>query len=310
MAANSTMTHSTHTANHTPEVWAGRALGYLPKYLNLANTVTMDFDFDDIQRYGNKINIAKRGTLTANSKAVGNNVTIQQPTDSEVEVTLNQHYEVTFSPEDVARAFSKPRVLEGYMDDAAKVLAEKIEDSIAALYASAGSIVDATGATTATFLSKLRETRRKLISNKVPQNDTMFGYMSEYAVEDLLNTNQLDTAEKAGSNRPLVDGAIAKAAGFNLFESQLVNTSGSPATYHNMFYTRDAMVLVPRPLAQDAQVFGGANQTVVRDPQTGLAMRVTMSYNANALAPQITLDALWGVSVLRAEHLVDVQTQD
>lgn len=305
-----TIQHPTHTSSHTPEVWAGRALGYLPKYLNLANTVTKDFDFDEIQRYGNKVNIPQRGNLSANSKTAGSDVKLQQPTDSKVEVTLDQHYEVTFSPEDVARAFSKPQLLEGYMQDAAKVLAEKIEDSIAALYSSAGLTVDATGATSSTFLSKLREARRKLITNKVPQTESLYAYMSEYAIEDMLNTNQLDTAEKAGSNRPLVEGAIARVAGFNVFESQMVNTSGSPATYHNMVYSSDGIVLVTRPLPNDAESFGGARQTVVRDPQTGLSMRVTMSYNADALAPQITLDSLWGVSTLRATHLVDFQTQD
>lgn len=304
-----TINHTTHSANHTPEVWAGKALGYLPKYLNLANTVTTDFDFDEIGRYGNKVNIPVRGTLSANSKAVSTDVTLQQPTDSEVEVTLNNHYEVTFSPEDVARAFSKPQLLEGYMQDAAVVLAEKIEDSIAALYTSAGDTVDATSATSATFLDKLRQARRKLITQKVPKNEPLYAYMSEYAIEELLSTDQMDTADKAGSNRPLVEGAIARAAGFNIFESQMVNGTGSPTTHHNMVYSKDAMVFVPRALPNDAARFGGAKQTVVRDPQTGLSMRVTMSYNANALAPQITLDALWGVSTLRSEHLLDFQTQ-
>jgi len=181
-----TIQFPTHTANHTPEVWAGRALGYLPQYLNLANTVTLDYDFDDIRRYGNKVNIAKRGTLSANAKTAGSEVTRQQPTDDEVEVTLDNHYEVTFQPEDVARIFSKPDLLDGYMQDAAKVLAEKVENTIAALYASAGLEVDATSATSATFLSKMREGRRKLITNKVPQNEARYAYFSEYAVEELL----------------------------------------------------------------------------------------------------------------------------
>ena len=304
-----TMIHPTHTSNHTPEVWAGRALGYLPNYLNLANTVTMDFDFDEIRRYGNKVNIPKRGTLSANSKTAGSDVTLQQPTDDAVEVTLDQHYEVTFSPEDVARAFSKPDILDGYMQDAAKVLAEKVEDTLAALYASAGLTVDASSASTSTFLQKMREARRKLITNKVPKNEPLFAYMSEYAIEEMLNTNQMDTADKAGTNRPLMEGAIARAAGFSIFESQMINTTGSPSTYRNLMYARSGIVLVTRPLPTDAESFGGARQSVVRDPQTGFSMRVTMSYNADALAPQITLDALWGVSALRDEHLVDFQTQ-
>jgi hypothetical protein len=73
-----------------------------------------------------------------------------------------------------------------------------------------------------------------------------------------------------------------------------------------MAYAKSAMGLVVRPLPMDAESFGGAKQAVVNDPQTGLSIRVTMSYDANALAPQITIDCLWGTGVLRADHLIDL----
>lgn len=293
-------------AYRIPETWANRVLGYLPQYTNLIRTVNNDFSQDEIARYGDTVNIQKRGTLSANSKGAGDDVTRQRPTETEVEVSLDSHYEVTFAAEDVARALSKTTVLDGYIEDAAKVLAEKVEDSLAALYASAGDTV--TGVTSSNVVTKFTEARRKLITAKVPQNEPMFAYMSEYAVEDLLNDDILKDASKIGQSRPLIEGAIGRMRSFDVFESQVVNTSGSPSTYHNMFYTKDSMALVTRPLPQDAEEFGGAKQAVVTDPQTGFSMRVTMSYNANALAPQITLDCIWGVSVLRSEHLIDVQS--
>jgi hypothetical protein len=289
----------TELTNFIPEIWANKALGYLPKYLNLINTVTVDFNADEIKRYGDTIKIPKRGTLKANNKVQGSNVTKQTPTDDLVSITLSNHKEVTFSPEDVARAFSKPDVIEGYMEDAAMKIAESVEDSLAALYVSAGTDVNGGSAVE---LADLRSGRRALITNKVPKNAPLYAYIDEYAMEDL----PLTDASVLGTAAPIVEGSIARLGGFNIFESQSVVSEGSPLTYHTMLYAKDAMGLAVRPLPMDAEQFGGARQAVVNDPQTGLSIRVTMSYDANALAPQITLDCLWGTGILRAEHLVDL----
>ena len=284
---------------HIPEVWANKALGYLPNYLNLVKTVTVDFDADEIKRYGDIINLPVRGALTVNDKDANSDVTRQTPSDDSVTLTLDNHKEITFSPEDVARAFSKPDVIEGYMQDAALVLAESIEESLAELYASAGNTVDST---TALTLAALREGRRTLITEKVPQNAPLYAWIDEYGMEDL----PLTDASVLGYAAPVIEGSIARLAGFNIFESQMVETSGTPSTYHCMLYSKDAMGLCVRPLPMDAESFGGAKQAVVNDARSGLSLRVTMSYDANALAPQITIDALWGVAVLRAEHLIDL----
>jgi len=284
---------------HIPEVWANKALGYLPNYLNLVKTVTVDFDADEIKRHGDIINLPVRGALTVNDKDANSDVTRQTPSDDSVTLTLSNHKEITFSPEDVARAFSKPDVIEGYMQDAALVLAESIEESLAELYASAGNTVDST---TALTLAALREGRRTLITEKVPQNAPLYAWIDEYGMEDL----PLTDASVLGYAAPVIEGSIARLAGFNIFESQMVETSGTPSTYHCMLYSKDAMGLCVRPLPMDAESFGGAKQAVVNDARSGLSLRVTMSYDANALAPQITIDALWGVAVLRAEHLIDL----
>jgi hypothetical protein len=282
-----------------PEVWANMALGYLPSYLNLIKTVTVDFDAEEIKRYGDRVNVSKRGALSVNNKTQGSNVTKQTPSDDEVVITLNKHKEVTFSPEDVARAFAKPDVLAGYMEDAGMKIAEAVESDLAALYASCGDTVNAGDSV---GIEDLRAGRRKLVTAKVPQNAPLYAWLDEYAVEDM----PLTDASKLGVSAPVIDGSIAKLGGFNIFETQLVKTSGSPAVYHDMLYAKTAMALVVRPLPMDAEKFGGAKQAVVNDPQTGLSIRVTLSYDANALAPQVTLDVLYGVGILRAEHLIDL----
>jgi hypothetical protein len=43
----------------------------------------------------------------------------------------------------------------------------------------------------------------------------------------------------------------------------------------------------------------GVDQQVVTDAPSGLTLRQTVSYNPNALGLQITLDVLYGASMLR-----------
>jgi hypothetical protein len=297
MAANSTMT-TTHMDARIPEVWSSKVLGKLPSYLNLAKTVSRDFE-NEVAQHGDKVNVTKRGSFTASDKTEGNDVTLQQATDTTVQIVLSNHKEITFSPSDVARAFAKPKIMEGYIKDAVVTLAESVETSIAALYSGAGNTVNSGSALT---LAKLREARRNLITEKVSPNEPIYGYIDEYAMEDL----PLTDASVLGTNQPVVEGSVAKLGGVNLFESQNVQTSASDTVYHDLVYTEDAIALAVRPLPMDAEAFGGAKQGVVNDEQTGLSIRTTMSYNANALAPQVTVDILWGVKVMRSEHLVDL----
>jgi hypothetical protein len=295
-------------ANSIPEIWAAKSLEYLPKYLGLLNTVTLDMGFDEIQKYGDTINISKNGLFTARTKTPGSNVTLQKPSDGTLAVVLNNHKEITFSPEDVARAMAKPNVIDELSRQAAVVLAEAVEAQVAGLYTGAGASINALGLTGTNLKAKYYEARRRLIMGKVPQNEPLFGYESAFLIEDLLQTDVMQSAAKIGTTRPLTDGAVGRFAGFDHFETQAVITSGSPNVYHNLLYAKTGIVFVPRALPNDAESFGGAKQGRVTDPRNGLSVRVTMSYNANALAPQITFDCLWGSAVLRPEHIIDFRT--
>ena len=56
----------------------------------------------------------------------------------------------------------------------------------------------------------------------------------------------------------------------------------------------------------DAPAGTGAQTSVVQDPASGLALRVTMAYNAANLGVQVTVDVLYGVAKLRDEKAVVV----
>ena len=65
-----------------------------------------------------------------------------------------------------------------------------------------------------------------------------------------------------------------------------------------MAFHRNAFSLVSRPLATAVDPSVSARQFVATDKDTGIALRVTMSYNATKLSTQVTVDILYGVKTL------------
>lgn len=283
-----------------PEKIATVALNKLPSYLNLGKTVYRDFD-TEVASEGDTVKVPKFGTLSANEMSQTGQVTLQNPADDEVSITLDQHWEVSFLIRDVAKAMAKPGVLEGYVKNGVIALAEKIENKLAALYLSAGDTV------TGTFSKdSIRSARKKLVDAKVPRLAPKYLYLDTDSYDTLLADTTIGKANEFGSSSALVEGDVRKLFGFNVFESQNVISAGSPAIAHSLAYVEEAMALVMRPLPNPGQGLG-VNSAVVNDPETGLGMRVSYSWDKDHLGVQVTLDVLFGVGVLREDLLIDVQ---
>ena len=87
-------------------------------------------------------------------------------------------------------------------------------------------------------------------------------------------------------NRSL-DADIADGAGVGL----------GPEGDYGFAFHRNAVALVSRPLATPPPDTG-VRSFVATDPRTGLAMRVTMTYDGKAQGTRVTVDFLFGVKVL------------
>lgn len=126
----------------------------------------------------------------------------------------------------------------------------------------------------------------------------------------MLNTNVIEDSSQYGGDEALKEAKVQRLSGISLFESQVVgiDTSTSPDTYYPVVYGPDAMVLATRPLPTWGNQ-NGASQVSVTNEDVGVSLRSTMSYDADNLALQMTMDVLYGVKVLRSEHLVSVSHQ-
>lgn len=284
-----------------PEKVAAMAINKLTTYMNLARTVYRDFE-DEVKSEGDTVIVPKFGTMTANEMSQTGQVTLQNPADDEVKIELDQHWESTFLIRDVAKAMAKPKVLEGYVKNGAIALAEKIETSLAALYASAGITVDA-GANVQ--LDDMRSVRKEHVDAKVPRLAPKYAYLDSQAYTDLLALANIGDASKFGSRSALLTGKIPQLYGYGIFESQNIQTSGSPATSHCLAYTEESMALVMRPLPSPGDGLG-VKSAVVQDPESGVGLRVLYSWDKDHLGVQVTLDVLFGVKALRDDLLVDL----
>src|SRR5688572_20251318 len=173
---SNTFLNSTTNAPWIPEVVANEAIGMLGNYLNLGKTVSKDTDLTPV-RYGQTISIPKRGAITAQQKSENATTTVQQPTATDVQVTVDQHWYVKIAEEDFTRAMQIGSALPGYVEDAIIVLAEKIESRLVTHFSSFPNI-DQVGTAAGDALKSLVNVRQKLVEAKVPQLSQKFGYIS------------------------------------------------------------------------------------------------------------------------------------
>ena len=291
--ANNALNTTTNSV-WVPQIIANESLGLLASYLNLGKTVSRDSDLSPVS-YGKVIQIPRRGTITASQKTEGTNNAIQQPTADDVLVTIDQHWYVKLAEEDFTAAFQQfGSVLPGYLEDAVIVLAEKIETKLAQLSSNFDNI-DFTSGGSDTAVQALGRVRTRMVRNKVPQLATLYGYCAPEFVQLLGESTAFLDPKLIPNNHALVEGAVGRAKGFDIFEGQLVQTAGSPAWQQNMFYTRNAMVLASRPLLSPDSSLGVEATTVQSD--AGLALRLVRYYDPNIMGVVVQLDTLFGAAV-------------
>jgi hypothetical protein len=301
MAANTvTVGLGDETQNSIATIVAAQALGYLKANTVLAQVVNRDYD-DEVATHGQTLNIPIRGALAAYAKATDTVTTKQVPTDAKYTVALTNHWEVTFLIEDIAEAVTRPNLMNGYIEDGVKVLAEKIDSTLAALYSGLSQTITATsGLSEANF----RNARRLLNAAKAPQGER-WAVLHEDAEYEALGIERIVSREFGDEGSALREGSIGRFAGFNVVMSQ--NIAVATNVCKNLFFHRDAFVLVTRPLPLPPAGSGVLARTMGED---GVGIRVLMGYNINYLAYQVTIDALWGVAEMRDNHGVLVNTAE
>lgn len=285
--------NSTTNAVFIPEVIANEALGALPSYLNLGKTVAKSSDLTPRQE-GDVISITKRGAITARQKSEGADASNESATATRTTVTLDQHWYVQIAEEDFVEAIQQGGTqLPGYVEDGVIALAEKIESTLIA-HTSEFDNIDA-GASAGDAQKGVIDVRQKLVENKMPILAPRYGYISPRFYSRLLKEEANIDPKLSDNQRAMVEGAVGRLSGFDIFEGQLTPTTGSPAWDQNFFYSKNALVLASRPLRAVEGSLGVEMASV--QSEAGLTLRTSRFYDKDAMAIEWRLDVLFGTAV-------------
>jgi hypothetical protein len=286
-----------------PQIWANTALEILRAKIVLAKLVTRDSDLAAFA-VGDTLNIPYPGAFTSNDKAANTPVTLQVPTATTAQVVLNKHKEASFLIEDAVRATANQDVMARYMEAAVIPLAEQIESDLMALGSTFTNSVGTYG--TDITAATVRSARKVLNDNKAPVDGRVL-IVSDKDEIALLGDSTLQNYFAFAQQSGVAEGSIGRLYGFDVYSSQLVPATGSgPVNTKNIAFHPGALILAMRGLPE-AVPGSGAQTAVVNDPVSGLALRVTIAYNAANLGHQVTVDVLYGVAKLRDEKGVLVK---
>jgi len=298
----------TTDANAIPTVIAQEVIRQFPGYMNLAKFVSNDVDWTwkDFATYGDTLDIVKPGSLTVKTKTPDTPMVTQAPTADKIQVDLNQHKYIDVLDEDITKILRKPNLQEEYAMRMAIELAENVEEFLLGLHAGIENTVSWDDTSETTIESSYLAIRSYFARNKVPLQMTK-GFFADTSIVDELLTVDKYTSDDFLQKGAISEGAIRKVYNINTFESQLIQTSGSPVAYHNMALTKWGMVLVNRPMPLDGNG-KGVTQTIMTDPNTGLAFRLTESYSHGDLGTRFSIDLLYGGALVDQKHIVEVES--
>lgn len=299
----------TTNAEAIPTIIAQEVIRLFPGYLNLVKFISKDTDWtgSDFANFGETLNIVKPGTISVSTKSAGSEYTNQAVTADKISVTLNQHKYISLLQEDITKMLQKPDLQQAYARDAAIKLAENVESYVFGLHANATytKIFDATSATTveASFL----RIRSQFARNKVPQSMPKAAFLDTSIIDELLKIEKYSRGDYIGNTEAVNLGAIRRIYNINIFESQVIPTTGSPVAYHNVACTPTGLVLVNRPMPLDGDG-KGVRQTNYQDPLTGLTFRLTEGYSLNDGGLVIRIEVVYGAAIANPLHYIEVES--
>jgi N4-gp56 family major capsid protein len=285
----------TTAATFIPEIWSDEIAAAYKKSLVAANLVKkMSFK----GKKGDTVHIPVPTRGSAASKTAGSQVTLIAATESEVTVSINNHYEYSRLIEDIVEAQALSSLRQFYTDDAGYALGKQVDTSIIQL----GRVAQA-GANTAAYTkgyiggdgstlyvaannnasaltdAGIRRAIQRLDDSDVPMDGRFFIIppSSRNTLMGLSRYTEQAFVGEVGSANTIRNGEIGNLYGMPVFVSSNADTtSGSTAARACLMAHKDAMVLVEQ-----------------------MGVRSQTQYKQEYLGTLFTADTLYGVSELR-----------
>jgi N4-gp56 family major capsid protein len=297
--------HVTNTTGATfiPEIWSDEIIAAYEKSLVLANLVNR---MPMTGKKGDTLHIPKPTRGDASAKSAETQVTLIAATESEVQVTVDQHYEYSRLIEDITDVQALASMRQFYTSDAGYALAKQVDTDLFALGKSLGDsdgadwvhsnsfFMDASTGLTAYAVDTVaagdvftdaafREAVKELDDNDVPM-DQRFLVVPPSVVQTIRGIDRYNSSDFV-SGQPVVNGQVGSLYGIDIYvstncpiiETAAQNTAGGDLKAGILGH-RDAMVFAEQ-----------------------MGVRTQTQYKQEYLGDLFTADTLYGVKVLRPE---------
>lgn len=289
---------TTTAANFIPEIWSDEIVAAYKKNLVLANLV-MKMNFKG--KKGDTVHIPAPTRGSASAKAAETAVTLIAATESEVQVSINKHYEYSRLIEDIVEAQALNSMRSFYTNDAGYALAKQVDTDLVQLGRSANGGTAGAAAYAAAYIggdgttayvaannnesaltdAAIRRTIQRLDDNDTPM-DNRFFLIPPSSRNTLMGLSRYTEQAFVGNGNAIRTGEIGNLYGIPVFTSSNCDTtSGSGAARVCLMGHKDAMVLVEQ-----------------------VGVRSQVQYKQEYLATLFTSDTLYGVAALRSAATV------
>ena len=291
----------TTAATFIPDIWSDEIIAAYKKNLVLANIV-MKMNFKG--KKGDVVHIPAPTRGSASAKAASTAVTLIADTETEIQVSINKHFEYSRFIEDIVEAQALNSLRQFYTADAGYALAKQVDTSLVQLgRAFNGATVGTNDYATATATSKafiggdgttaynsstsnasaltdaaIRRTIQRLDDNDTPM-DNRFFLIPPSSRNTLMGLARYTEQAFVGNGTAIRTGEIGNLYGIPVFTSSNADTGAGTSGTDRICLMghKDAMVLVEQ-----------------------IGIRSQTQYKQDYLATLFTSDTLYGVAALRA----------
>ena len=299
---------SVNAANAIVKLVATEALEALQGTLVMGALVNRNFE-PVLAEHGDVVNVPIPPTLKANNIAEGGSIQNQSASLGNAQVVLNTHAEASFQIGDVVKILANPDMAKLYMGAAIQAVAERIETDIMKVYPLLTDVAPL-GGDMPVSEEMIDDAETALFEARVPVAEAKYLVVTSGTYSDLRLIPRFTEYDKQGSvdvaQAALAQGVVGRIKNFNVIRSHFVQKTGTaPTLSHNIAFARNAIALVTRRLPTP---LAGTGAVVEYAESGNFGMRVIMSYQTGTLASQFTIDALYGVSVLRNNFGMQITT--
>jgi len=265
-------------------------------------------------RFASKISVPKFTAFSSSLKTPGTDIAATAVTHGTgVELVINKHRYVDFALEDFGAFFVGDFVAKGYLEQAAKDIAEDIEADIIAEFANAGNTIGT--ANSGLSDSVVRQVKKQARANRFRSKQETYFVIGDEGEEDLLGVDRFVLNNQSGNTSALTDADLGRKYGMQFyFSSVMPSIVNTPTSEIGMVFQKEAIAIafIDMDMGDLPTLEGSATKMMTMDyvseeGTSQYSLRVEMGRDMSAVGTRIRVDTIYGVKTVRPELLIAVR---